>query len=221
MRLTLPIMGLMALTACAPGIPDSAKGVGFEDYDTYRERQNRDAQLEGTASLNAPAAVATGTLDADATAANSGEAVVNADPSNPPPSLNNAGISDENDFDAVAERQSIESDAQRIERNRAAYQVIEPTDLPSRAGAGGPNIVAYALKTSNPKGTSVYKRSSFNAQKKFERNCAKYPSPDKAQVAFLANGGPDRDRLGLDPDGDGYACGWDPAPFRTAANVQE
>ncbi len=49
-----------------------------------------------------------------------------------------------------------------------------------------------------------------------ERNCAKYGSPDLAQMAFLSKGGPKRDRMGLDPDGDGYACSWDPAPFRQA-----
>ena len=44
----------------------------------------------------------------------------------------------------------------------------------------------------------------------------RYASPDKAQQDFLAKGGPDRDRLGVDPDGDGFACSWDPRPFRTA-----
>ena len=41
-------------------------------------------------------------------------------------------------------------------------------------------------------------------------------SPDQAQIDFLSKGGPERDRLSLDPDGDGYACGWDPRPFRKA-----
>ncbi len=29
-------------------------------------------------------------------------------------------------------------------------------------------------------------------------------------------GGPERDQFGIDPDGDGYACRWDPSPFRKA-----
>jgi hypothetical protein len=49
------------------------------------------------------------------------------------------------------------------------------------------------------------------------RNCAQFRSHDEAQEAFLAAGGPERDRLNIDPDGDGYACGWDPAPIRAAA----
>jgi hypothetical protein len=39
-----------------------------------------------------------------------------------------------------------------------------------------------------------------------------------AQIAFLERGGPKRDTLGLDPDGDGFACYWDPAPFRKAVS---
>ena len=38
----------------------------------------------------------------------------------------------------------------------------------------------------------------------------------EAKIAFLEAGGPKRDRKALDPDGDGYACGWDPAPYRRA-----
>ena len=49
-----------------------------------------------------------------------------------------------------------------------------------------------------------------------ERACAKYSSSDLAQSDFLAQGGPRRDRLGLDPDGDGFACAWNPQPFRAA-----
>ena len=42
-------------------------------------------------------------------------------------------------------------------------------------------------------------------------NCAAYRTPIAAQRAFIAEGGPERDRLGLDPDGDGYACSYRPA----------
>jgi hypothetical protein len=42
------------------------------------------------------------------------------------------------------------------------------------------------------------------------------PTQDAAQEAFLAAGGPERDRNNLDPDGDGFACWWDPEPFRRA-----
>ncbi|MEM7243122.1 MAG: hypothetical protein AAF429_13145 [Pseudomonadota bacterium] len=41
-------------------------------------------------------------------------------------------------------------------------------------------------------------------------NCKNYSVPEVAQIAFLSEGGPQRDRLLLDRDGDGFACGWTP-----------
>ncbi|MEM6307856.1 MAG: hypothetical protein AAF701_07715, partial [Pseudomonadota bacterium] len=122
-------------------------------------------------------------------------------------------ISDEQDFTAVSTRESIESDAARIAANRQLYTVIQPTDLPSRPGSG-PNIVDYALATNHPVGAALYTRIGINTENRALRNCARYASSDLAQQDFLARGGPDRDRYGLDPDGDGYACKWDPTPFR-------
>lgn len=152
-----------------------------------------------------------------AAAQNSGVAPVQASPSNPPPQvLNNPSISDEQDFSAVSSRQSIESDAERIARNREQYQVVAATAVPQRAGTAQPNIVSYALNTNNPRGTKLYSRAGFNLEAKSKRNCAAYASADQAQIEFLSQGGPERDRKSLDPDGDGYACNWDPAPFRRA-----
>ncbi len=153
-----------------------------------------------------------------ASSVNSGSEPLQASPSNPEPEVfSNPGISDENNFDAVEDRRSIEDDAARQARNRENYEVVEPTAVPRRTGDTGPNIVAYALSTSNPMGARQYQRLGINAAARYERNCAKYPSADLAQIAFLDNGGPQNDRLGLDPDGDGYACDWDPTPFRKAA----
>ena len=126
-----------------------------------------------------------------------------------------AGISDEQDFEAVKARQTIQSDAERIAQNRAQYQVVQPGALPQRSGDSGPNIVEYALATTHAPGVKMHKRSSFSGNRSAAA-CAKFGSPDLAQEAFLAKGGPQRDRLGVDPDGDGYACSWDPRPFRTA-----
>lgn len=140
---------------------------------------------------------------------------LSAIPNNAAPTvMNQFGISRENDFEAVSGRQSIESDADRIARNRAQYQVVQPTDLPPRPTEKRPNVVSYALSTDHARGTKVYSRSPINLGARVERRCAAYPSPDQAQVAFLEKGGPRRDRLGLDPDGDGFACDWDPSPFR-------
>ncbi len=139
---------------------------------------------------------------------------LDADPNNSEPTI--MGLSDENDFEAVSESQSIESDAERLADNRERYKVIEPEDLPSRPGESGPNIVAYALATNNPVGEPLYQRFLlFMTSEKYVAACNAYPSPDLAQIAFLANGGPEKDPLGIDPDGDGFACAWDPSIFRS------
>ena len=125
------------------------------------------------------------------------------------------GVSDEQDFDAVKSRESIESDKARIEANRAQYVVIQPGALPTRSGDTGPNIAEYAIATNNPVGVTLYNRPSIYLVN-VKAACTKYTSPDLAQQAFLVNGGPQSDRKGLDPDGDGFACDWDPRPFRAA-----
>ena len=158
--------------------------------------------------------------------------VVQASPNNPPPvtvdapntegrtqrviTTNNPRISDEQDFTAVSDRESIESDRERLLAQREAREVIEPTAIPTR-GSGGPNVVAYALSTRNAVGQKIYRRTPLNSSNRTERNCAIYANADLAQEAFLSAGGPERDRLRLDPDGDGFACNWDPGPYRRLA----
>lgn len=243
MRLIFLSSALLALAACAPSIPESGAnsgaGVGFGSYADYQAKQAaREAQLAGNA-LPAASAVSTTSLDVagastsesadiaaqtraalgtdpDDLAGNSGQPIVQASPTNPPPAVvNSAGISVENDFEAVGAERSIESDAARIAANREQYQVAAVEALPSRSDGSGPNIVAYALQATHDPGTQVYKRSGINAGRT-AKNCAKFTGPDIAQMDFLKNGGPERDRQGLDPDGDGFACGWDPRPFRKA-----
>lgn len=238
-------LALVTVAACDPAVPDSAAGVnsgagvGFGTYTQYQTNAAaREANLAGIA-LPAANAVSSETLGEpstvpattggdiasetraalDATSANSGVTPVDASPSNPPPArADSSGISDENDFGRVDSRRTRQDDAALIASNRAQYQQIAPTALPSRSGGANGGIVAYALSTRHPVGTKVHRRIGMNAQAKFVRNCGKYPSPDMAQGAFLDKGGPERDRLGLDPDGDGYACSWNPAPFRRAVN---
>ncbi|WP_108815305.1 hypothetical protein [Loktanella sp. Alg231-35] len=139
---------------------------------------------------------------------------IDASPSNPAPALaGTTGLSDEQSFDAVSGRETIESDAERRAAQAAAREQVNPTAVPERPANTGPNIVEYALNAPNVKGQEWYSRSIFSGQGRFQRNCATYLTPDDAQRDFLARGGPERDRRGLDPDGDGFACGWDPAPF--------
>jgi len=245
-RVTMIVASLGALAACAPQVPDSGRGVGFDNsleaaYARDAALQNSNIRVSDTVvppvggtgapppitgvapipgSAEATAAETTRILAqtrpaADSAAMNSGVAPLQASPSNPAPG--SAGISNENNFDAVAERRSIDADAARIEQNRSQYQVIQPEAVPSRVESNQPNIVAFALSTTHPVGTRVYSRAGLNGAARAERNCAKYPSPDQAQIDFLSRGGPERDRRGLDPDGDGFACSWNPGPFRRAS----
>jgi hypothetical protein len=258
MRLIFAATGAVALTvlgACAPQVPDSAAGVGFDN--SIEAQRAREAELAGLtpagvvvdplnvtdeqaavsalpeataieaaplpAGLAAQSGAQSATDDialgaaAAIAASDSASGVLQASPSNPAPTqVRGPGLSDENDFAAVSNRESIESDAARIAQNKSQYQVVAPTALPSRDTDAQPNIVQYALSTSNPVGNKIYSRAGINLKDKAARNCAAFPSADLAQIAFLEAGGPQKDRRTLDPDGDGYACSWNPTTFRNA-----
>ena len=51
-------------------------------------------------------------------------------------------------------------------------------------------------------------------------NCGRFRDADAAQRAFLAGGGPARDRYGIDPDGDGFACTGIPRPTARCAELR-
>jgi hypothetical protein len=85
---------------------------------------------------------------------------------------------------------------------------------PTREGPSTANIAEFALSTSHAVGQQMYRRTNMRASN--DRACGRFASDSLAQEAFLDAGGPERDRFGVDPDGDGYACNWDPAAFRLA-----
>lgn len=209
-------LALLLLGACASQ-PEDARGVGFGDYQDHLAQQRQGSAAPVPQQTVLPPAREAGETDIAALAAGAiAEAEEQQAAPRPLPTGGNAGISDEQDFDAVAGRETIESDAERLERMQEQRVEIAPTAVPARPGATGPNIIEYALSTSHPVGQQMYRRFSLNMGR-HERNCLAYRSDDLAQEAFLAAGGPERDRQALDPDGDGYACGWDPAVYRNAA----
>lgn len=232
----------LALSACTPTVPEPGGGVGFQDYNSYIRGATPAPQSGGPVMVSPPsgsfdpaaaaAAIdrADGVAPASAQPAMIGDAIPyvdpNLDPNRPrgdaPAGIkvesgemvhNNTGISDEQDFEAVKARETIESDKERIARNRSEYVVVQPTDLPQRPGDTGPNIVEFALATTHAPGVQLYQR---RGNRDPAGPCGKFTSPDLAQEEFLRTGGPERDKLGVDPDGDGFACAWDPRPFRTA-----
>lgn len=222
----LASLAVACLAACEPTIPDSAAGVGFGNYHTYTREQALAAgatpeQLDAapyidpaprqtvkvTATPQPP--VATTARPADPAAAQLAAETRQVLATRP------AGLSRENDFEAVSATRSIAADAELLQQRRDQFTQVQPTALPSRPDEATPNIVQYALTSSHPKGVKRFKRSPFQFGN-LQQKCAEFATANEAQEAFLAAGGPQRDRKGLDPDGDGYVCGWDPAPFRLA-----
>lgn len=233
-RVTVASLGILIAVGCTPTVPQGGSGVGFQDYNSY---------IRGTAPApTAPVAPPPAGVGFDPAAAAAAIDLADGRSTAPPATLPEtvvtdtspprdmlpagikeesgeveglASISDEQDFAAVSARETIESDAERIARNRAEYVIVQPGELPQRPGEIGPNIVEFALATNHAPGVQLYKRSGLSVRDQ-NAACSKYASPDKAQEDFLSRGGPERDRLGVDPDGDGFACSWDPRPFRTA-----
>lgn len=141
--------------------------------------------------------------------------IVNADaaaPSDTPAALigepNNPTISQSQDFAVASAQDTIESDAARLEALKQDYRVIEKTEVATRGSSV--NLAAYALSQKQPVGEKTYRRSSGSAGQ-----CGRYRNdPEEAQRVFLNVGGPENDRRGLDRDGDGFACDWNPDTYR-------
>lgn len=105
----------------------------------------------------------------------------------------------------------------RPAQSNGPVQIVPDAMLPKTASgpyAGTtPVLVRYAHEAKHNPGTRVHARSG-GSDARATQLCAAYPSADRAQLAFLAEGGPARDPRGMDPDGDGFVCGWNPAPYR-------
>ncbi len=99
---------------------------------------------------------------------------------------------------------------QQLAEARSQLVIVQPGSVPQQDAAV--NIALFAQQTRHPVGERVYQRSAVAGLG--GGGCRRYRSADDAQRAFLAAGGPDSDRLRLDPDGDGFACSWDPQPYR-------
>lgn len=90
---------------------------------------------------------------------------------------------------------------------------------PEATAEGSAVLQRFALSTSHAPGRAVWPRAAQTVAGADQRFCRSYPGADAAQIAFLSRGGPQTDPAGADPDGDGYVCGWNPAPWRTSAGL--
>ncbi|MEO0912811.1 MAG: hypothetical protein AAFY59_07460 [Pseudomonadota bacterium] len=101
------------------------------------------------------------------------------------------------------------------QRRQAAQQrlvVVQPEAVPQQDINA--NVVKFARETTHPRGTKLYNRPAFRDRVQSASVCRRFSSNDEAQRQFLANGGPTTDRFNLDPDGDGFACKFDPETYR-------
>lgn len=91
------------------------------------------------------------------------------------------------------------------------------TALPQPVVTVPPSAVIVTTPTSTAVTPVQSRRLSTNVQPLYPRtgsatgDCTAFPTPESAQRAFRNEGGPQRDPLGLDPDGDGNACSYRPA----------
>lgn len=238
MRHAAPLLLIGLLAACAtPAHLQPQGGTGFGEGATGYGATGYGAPAATYPSAPVAAPVAGGIPSSEinsalfGTAAASGTALppapvaqaptaattATADPAAAAPALpGTPGISDEQDFAAVSSRESIESDKARIETNKANYQQIAPTALPERKGEAVSPVVAYVLSAPNGLGETIYDRLPVKPET-YQKACQRYATAEAAQEAFLKAGGPKRNGKKLDPDGDGYACDFDPTPFRQAA----
>lgn len=102
----------------------------------------------------------------------------------------------------------------RAVRTKIATTAAASTDVrPATYATSETVLTRYAVAVSNNPGVSRFKRVG-RADADTTEACSAFSGAEAAQVSFIARGGPNADPLGLDPDGDGFVCGWDPVPYR-------
>ena len=70
------------------------------------------------------------------------------------------------------------------------------------------DLFEYSASQNQAIGEQKYLRPAIGYEN--GSNFHEYSIPEIAQMAFLSLGGPQRDTLLLEPDGDGFACDWVP-----------
>jgi len=201
------LTALAGLSACAPQTPGPVAVTSVQSGATTVPAP---ARSKGTAA--APSSAASAAAPADAVQAAAVPERMSGPGSTVPaydgaePELNDAAARQ-----AAADASVAPVGVQPTLADKAPAAVMR-SGAGASAGSDAPNPVEYALKSTNPKGNAIYERSgSPNLAA-----CSAYGSDLAAQQAFLAAGGPRTDRYGLDPDGDGYACRFDPSVYRQA-----
>ncbi len=116
--------------------------------------------------------------------------------------------------DETQEQQEISRTRYAELQNQIAQQRVEVTSVTVPTVNLNVNVAGYARSSTNPVGVRAYPRSGGGSG-----SCNSYSSSFEAQRVFLEKGGPQADPLGLDRDGDGFACRFDPTPYRQLQGV--
>jgi hypothetical protein len=223
-------VAILALAACGtgPAPNDVSEGVGFQDYQEYQAR--RTALMTPTPT---PVAPQTALPPAEVVAepfANQPAASqwVSVDPATATPtgSVDVARIA----AGAIAEAEGtlparsaaaatpeVPFDPTQLATAPTGDDFVAPP-LPEGMSVVGATVVAFALTTQHDVGERVYPRFPVRLGRP-EVRCRDFRTTDLAQDWFLTNDGPERDRAGLDPDGDGFACNWTPERYREEARA--
>ncbi len=120
---------------------------------------------------------------------------------------------DLNQFSQEEQKRQREEDARRIAEARSQLVVVQPEAIQQVDDSA--NVAKYARATTHTIGTKLHRRPAFASKSNSLRTCLKFATAEEAQRRFLATGGPTTDQFNLDPDGDGFACGFDPQPYRS------
>ncbi len=199
-------------------------------FDPARVGAAIDAAEQGTAlppaGAPAPLSPATGTgamvggsasLDANRPRGNAPAGI--AETTSEMTGVGSPAISDEQDFNAVSQRETIESDKERIARNARAIPggaADSPAAARGRHPARAGGIRAWTPRT--PWASRCFRRSGIRLNS-YEAACKRYRSPDLAQEAFLNSGGPKRDPQGAGPGRRRLRLRLGPAPVPRRAAI--
>ena len=115
---------------------------------------------------------------------------------------------------STLEQQNVEKEKakQSLLNARQKRTIVKPVDIEELKQESSVNVVLFARQTSNNVGEKLYNR--ITTKRKNSTRCLRFVSADDAQRFFLEKDGPEKDHWDLDPDGDGFACKWDPKPYR-------
>ena len=112
------------------------------------------------------------------------------------------------------EQQKIDAAmAQRdLDAARSQLVVVQPGPLPT--GPEGVNVALFAKQSTNAVGQSIYPALGRGAGRRASATAAATATPTRRSAPSWPAAARRPTGYGLDPDGDGFACNWDPAPYR-------